>query len=155
MAYEQVIIGAEVRAALVGHSGSIPDCETGGILMGHPVDDRLLRITRASPPGPRAKHGAFTFSRDTRFLQQYLDRLHDRSAGEEDYVGEWHVHPALDAPPSSTDRKSLWRIARRKNYATNNPILIIVERTASATRVRGYGFEVRPKRWIELNFADR
>jgi hypothetical protein len=37
-------------------------------------------------------------------------------------------------------------IARRKNYATYNPILIIVEQTSAQRRYRAYGFVVEPKR---------
>lgn len=153
--YEQVLIAPPVRAALAGHANSIPSRETGGILLGRRLDDATLEITRASPPGPRAKHGPFSFSRDTRFLQRYLDSLYDRSKGQEDYVGEWHVHPALDAPPSRTDRRSLWRIARNRSYAPDNPILVIVERTAFEQRLRAYGFEVKPsKRSNALTLID-
>jgi integrative and conjugative element protein (TIGR02256 family) len=144
--YEQVLIPAAVRAALAGHAASIKGCETGGILLGYPLDDTTLRVSRASPPGPRARHSRFSFSRDTRFLQRYLDTIHDRSEGREDYVGEWHVHPALDAPPSRTDRRSLWRIARRKNYTIDNPVLLIVEQMSAQRRYRAYGFVVKPKR---------
>jgi integrative and conjugative element protein (TIGR02256 family) len=152
--YERVLIAPAVRAALAGHAGTIPGCETGGILLGHPTNDTTLCITRASPPGPKAKHGPFSFSRDTRFLQRYLDDRHDRSGGEEDYVGEWHVHLALDAPPSRTDRRSLWRIARRTNYATANPVLVIVEETPLERRYRAYGFVVKPKKsWHELKLT--
>jgi len=152
--YEQVLIPASVRAALAGHAGSIPGCETGGILLGHRANDTTIQITRASPPGPRAKHRPFSFARDTRFLQRYLDDLHDRSGGKEDYVGEWHVHQALDAPPSRTDRRSLWRIASRRNYATENPVLVIVEHTPLERRIRAYGFEIKPKKtWHELTLT--
>lgn len=144
--YEQVSIPAAVRAALAGHASSITGHETGGILLGHQEDATTLRVSRASPPGPRALHSRFAFSRDTRFLQRYLDEIHDRSEGSEDYIGEWHVHHALDAPPSRTDRRSLWRIARRQNYATDNPILLIVEQTSTQRRYRAYGFVVKPKR---------
>jgi integrative and conjugative element protein (TIGR02256 family) len=124
----------------------MPGHETGGILIGHRLDQATVQITRASPPGPRAKHGPFSFSRDTKFLQRYLDNLHDRSVGKNDYVGEWHVHRALDAPPSRTDRRSMWRIARRSNYAIDNPVLVIVEHTLLQRAVRAYGFEAKPKR---------
>lgn len=143
--YERAVIPAPVLAALAGHAASINGQETGGILLGHALDATTLRITKASPPGPRALHRRFSFSRDPRFLQQYLDGIHDRSEGREDYVGEWHVHPALDSPPSPTDRRSLWRIARRKNYATDNPILVIVEQTSTQRRYRAYGFVAKPQ----------
>lgn len=149
--FEQVIIEPAVRAALAGHTRSRPGTETGGILIGRHVNATTLKIMRASPPGPRAMHRRIAFSRDTRFLQRYLDEIHDRTAGAEDYVGEWHVHPALDAPPSYVDRRSLFRIARRSNYATDNPVLAIVENVPAERRLRVYGFEVRPKRrWGEL-----
>jgi integrative and conjugative element protein (TIGR02256 family) len=149
--FEQVIIDPAVRAAVAGHTRSSPGKETGGILLGRGVDATTLKVTRASPPGPRALHRRFAFARDTRFLQRYLDDIHDRTAGDEDYVGEWHVHPALDAPPSHVDRRSLWRIARRGNYATDNPVLMIVEEVPPERRLRVYGFAVRPqKSWGEL-----
>jgi integrative and conjugative element protein (TIGR02256 family) len=143
---EQVVIGATVRATLAGHAQSRPGQETGGILIGHPVSDTTVWITRASPPGPRALHRRFRFSRDTAHLQRYLDDIVDRTNGREDYVGEWHVHVALDTPPSRVDRRSLFRIARRDNYATGNPILVIVEEAPPERRIRAYGFAVKPKR---------
>lgn len=135
-----------MRATLAGHTRSRPGTETGGILLGQHVDTTTLRITRASPPGPRAIHRRAAFSRDTRFLQRYLDEIHDRTAGAEDYIGEWHVHPGLDAPPSYLDRRSLFRIARRSNYATDNPVLLIVENIPTEHRLRVYGFVVRPRK---------
>ncbi len=149
---ERVVLGAGVKAAVVGHARSIPGKETGGILLGQALDASTLRVTRASPPGPRALHRRFAFSRDTSFLQRYLDDVHDRTNGAEDYLGEWHVHPALNAPPSYIDRRSLWRIARRKNYATDNPVLLILEDAPPEQRLRLYGFTLKPKRaWRELD----
>jgi integrative and conjugative element protein (TIGR02256 family) len=149
--YERAIIDASTRAAIAGHVRSMPGLETGGILIGQEVDSTTVRITRVSPPGPGAVHRRYFFSRDTRFLQRYLDDVHDRSRGKEDYVGEWHVHPSLDAPPSKVDRRALWRIARRKNYAPRNPVLLIVEEAPPERRLRVYGFVVEPKRaWSEL-----
>ena len=99
-------------------------------------------------------HRRLGFSRDTQFLQRYLDDIHDQTAGIEDYVGEWHVHPALESPPSYVDRRSLWRIARRRNYATDNPVLLIVEDVPPERRLRVYGFAVKPRKcWGELALA--
>lgn len=144
--YEQVVIGPSVRATIAAHIQAVAGCETGGILLGYADDPDTLSVSRASPPGPRAVHRRFFFLRDTPFLQRLLDRTYDRSDGREDYVGEWHVHRALDAPPSKTDRRSMWRIARRKNYAPTSPILLIVEEAPEERRFRVYGFEVKPKK---------
>jgi integrative and conjugative element protein (TIGR02256 family) len=149
--YERAIIEANTRAAIAGHVRSMPGLETGGILVGYEVDPTTVRITRVSPPGPGAVHRRYFFSRDTRFLQRHLDEIHDRSAGRQDYIGEWHVHAALDAPPSHVDRRALWRIARRNNYRPRNPVLLIVEESPPEQRLRVYGFVVRPKRaWSAL-----
>jgi hypothetical protein len=73
-----------------GHTRSSVDVETGGILLGRSAS-QLLWSPEPARQGPRARHGRFFFSRDTRFPQRYLDSIHDRTDGEEDYVGEWHV----------------------------------------------------------------
>lgn len=149
--YERAILEAGTRAAIAGHVRSMPGFETGGILIGYEVDPQTVKIARVSPPGPGAVHRRYFFSRDTRFLQRYLDDAQDRSGRREDYVGEWHVHPSLEAPPSYVDRRALFRIARRGNYALSNPILLIVEETPDVRRLRVYGFIAKPKRaWREL-----
>jgi integrative and conjugative element protein (TIGR02256 family) len=146
---KRVHMSASVRASIGAHIAAIPDRETGGILLGHATEPGTIVITKASPPGPRAVHRRFYFARDTRFLQRWLDDEYDRSDGNEDYVGEWHVHRAFDAPPSCVDRRSLWRIARKANYATDEPVLLIVEDKPPERRFRAYGFEVKPKRCEE------
>lgn len=91
-------------------------------------------------------HRRFWFSRDTSFLQRWLDDEYERSGGTVDYVGEWHVHPQLETPPSYVDRGALWRIARKPNYVTTEPILLIVEDSPVDRRFRVYGFELNPKK---------
>jgi integrative and conjugative element protein (TIGR02256 family) len=149
---ERVLIEPAVRASLAGHTRTKPAVETGGILLGRRSDAATLLLTRASPPGPRARHRRFSFLRDTAFLQRYLDAAHARSGGWEDYVGEWHVHPALDAPPSRTDRRSLRRIARSSRYAVSEPILVIVEHSPPELRLRCYRFTGR-RREMETELA--
>jgi integrative and conjugative element protein (TIGR02256 family) len=143
---KRVLIGASVRAAIAAHVRAAPKTETGGILIGHPASDGTLDITFASGPGPRAVRRRHYFLRDTAFLQGVLDREVARAHGAVEYVGEWHVHPALDAPPSFVDRRSLWRIARRPNYPTNRPVLLIVESAKGERRLRTYEFVVKPKK---------
>lgn len=148
---ERVLIGASVRSAIAAHVRAAPKTETGGILVGRDAGAGTLDITLASGPGPRAVRRKHYFLRDTAFLQGVLDREVARADGAVEYVGEWHVHPALDAPPSVVDRCSLWRIARRPNYPTNRPVLLIVESAKGERRLRTYEFVVKPeKRCREL-----
>jgi integrative and conjugative element protein (TIGR02256 family) len=90
------------------------------------------------------------FSRDTAFAQRWLDREYRLSAGASDYLGEWHVHPSLDAPPSLIDRASMWKIALSQRYETSRPLLLIVENELCQTRFRVYEFSATPLRCTEL-----
>lgn len=142
---EGVVIGPSVRSAITAHVRAAPRTETGGILVGRNLGD-ALEITFASGPGPKAVRRKHFFLRDKAFLQGVLDREVARSDGAVEYVGEWHVHPALDAPPSFVDRRSLRRIARRPNYPTDRPVLVIVEKARGEQRLRAYEFVVKPKK---------
>lgn len=142
---ERVVIHPGLRASVDAHIAARPGNETGGIVVGTRTADAIA-ITKLSPPGPRAVHRRFWFSRDTSFLQGWLDEEYDRSGGAVDYVGEWHVHPQLDTPPSSIDRRALWTIAQKPNYVTTEPILLIVEDSPGKRRFRIYGFEVNPRK---------
>ena len=142
---ERVVIGPSVRSAITAHVRAAPRTETGGILVGRNLGD-ALEITFASGPGPKAVRRKHFFLRDKAFLQGVLDREVARSDGAVEYVGEWHVHPALDAPPRFVDRRSLRRIARRPTYPTDSPVLVIVETARGEQRLRAYEFVVKPKK---------
>jgi integrative and conjugative element protein (TIGR02256 family) len=144
---ERVVIPPALRASVDGHIAACPKHETGGILVGTRADD-VVTIRKVSPPGPKAVHRRFWFSRDTDFLQRWLDEEYDRTDGAVDYVGEWHVHPRLNAPPSCVDRRALWRIACKSNYVTAEPILLIVENPPTERRIHVYGFEVEPRKRV-------
>jgi integrative and conjugative element protein (TIGR02256 family) len=142
---DQLILPPSVRAA-TAHVRAGPGTETGGVLLGRRRACGTLEITFASGPGRRAVRRKHYFLRDREFLQQAVDREVASADGAVDYVGEWHVHRASDAPPSFTDRRSLWRIARQQNYPTESPVLIIVESANDELRFRAYEFVVSPKR---------
>lgn len=148
---ERSLITKSAHATLTARVNAEPERETGGILFGHRVDDRTVCITEVSPPGPKAVKRPLFFRRDFRFLQRWLQRRHALSDGRDDYLGEWHVHHALDAPPSSVDKRELWRIARKDNYPTDSPVLLIVEDTPQERRLRFYTFTVRPKQWRAID----
>jgi integrative and conjugative element protein (TIGR02256 family) len=142
---ERVVILPGLRASVDGHIAARAGNETGGILVGSRAGE-VVTITKLSPPGPRAVHRRFRFWRDTSFLQRWLDDEYERSGGSVDYLGEWHVHPQLHTPPSCVDRRALWKIARKPNYVTGEPILLIVEDSTGERRFRVYGFEVEPQK---------
>lgn len=146
MDYDRVLLTPSAHSALFAHVATEPQRETGGILLGPAAEGGLLLVSVVSPPGPAAvKHPLF-FRRDTKFLQGWLERRCDVEGACIDYVGEWHVHHALHAPPSCVDKRALWRIARKPNYPTDAPLLLIVEDVPGMRQVRGYRFVWRPRR---------
>lgn len=140
--YARVTITRGAHAALLGHVRAEPHNETGGILVGTANEDGL-HITGVSPPGPNAVRKPRFFKRDVAFVQKWLERRCADAVDGSDYIGEWHVHPALDAPPSCVDRRSLRRIARAENYSTSEPLLLIVESVGQTRRLCGYRFGPR------------
>lgn len=143
---ERVLVGPSVRSAIAAHVRAASKTETGGILIGRNVGHGTLEVTVATSPGPRAVRRRHFFLRDKDFLQRVLDREVALSDGAVEYIGEWHVHPALNAPPSFVDRRSLWHIARRRNYPTSHPVLLIVENAGGERRLRAYEFVAKPKK---------
>lgn len=132
---------------MAAHIRAKPDRETGGVLVGRATGE-VITVTRASPPGPSAIHRPRYFSRDSAFLQRWLDGVCRATDGTDDYVGEWHVHLTLNAPPSPIDRRSLYRIARRSNYPTDKPLLIIAEVAAEVWQPRAWVFRAKPRRSV-------
>lgn len=121
--------------------------ETGGVLLGHVDAPGCTVITGVVGPGPRALHTRTRFRRDGEYSQQEVDRLHAESEGRDDYVGEWHSHPA-SVGPSGVDRGSMQWIGRNEQYHRDQPFLIIMQ----PTLLRGW----RPLtfRWVRGRLAE-
>lgn len=97
--------------------------ETGGILIGTLASDGLM-ITRAVGPGPNARHESSGFKRDGQYSQNELDRIFAESEGREDYVGEWHSHPAR-CEASAIDARSMGWVSGNGRYCCDSPALIV------------------------------
>lgn len=111
--------------------------ETGGILIGRTKPEGLF-ITRALGPGPNAHHGTSGFKRDGQYSQSELDKIFTATQGQEDYVGEWHSHPAR-CEASSVDVGSISWISENSRYRCEAPVLIIsVTSTAGQWELLGY-----------------
>ena len=142
---KRVVVASGAAAALTAHAAAAGAVETGGIVIGS-GDGEALSVAYISPPGPRAHKRRLSFRRDTVFLQELLDRRVRQSNGEVDYVGEWHVHRALDTELSRVDKRELWRIAASSNYETDQPLLLLLETGQDQRRLRAFTFEAEPDR---------
>ncbi|MGH2378620.1 MAG: hypothetical protein ACRDGT_09095 [Candidatus Limnocylindria bacterium] len=49
------------------------------------------------------------------------------SRGSEDYLGEWHSHPA-NVGASPRDRRSMIELGRNPDYRRSRPVLIVLRR---------------------------
>jgi integrative and conjugative element protein (TIGR02256 family) len=116
--------------------------ETGGILLGSKSNGTVM-VEHATGPGPKARHGVASFTRDGDYAQQELERLVEHSKGGVDYIGEWHSH-TLPVGPSPRDRKSMALIAVSAAYNLDEPLLLLCLPRRIARRptwtFRGYGF---------------
>jgi integrative and conjugative element protein (TIGR02256 family) len=98
--------------------------ETGGFLIGYKVGQDTV-VTHATGPGPKAKHGYFSFERDIKYCNSQLKKLYKETKGSFTYIGEWHTHPFGWLSPSSQDQKQMKDIARTISYRNVEPLLII------------------------------
>jgi integrative and conjugative element protein (TIGR02256 family) len=83
--------------------------ETGGVLFGVLDRERMscsVVIASASPPDSEAWPDAYI--RGAKGLRALVDRVGDLTAGQLQYVGEWHSHPSgSSSRPSRTDHEAL------------------------------------------------
>ncbi len=80
--------------------------ETGGILIGS-VDHqhRRIYVLLALPSPPDSEEWPTMYIRGVQGLDEARARIVTRTAGQLDYLGEWHSHPpGVDTMPSSDDR---------------------------------------------------
>jgi integrative and conjugative element protein (TIGR02256 family) len=123
-----LVLPKAIIAAMRAESEQGLPNETGGVLVGHVDAAGCTFITAVVGPGPRALRTRTRFRRDGDYAQAEVDRLHNESAGRDDYVGEWHSHP-VSAGPSGLDRDSMEWIGGNKRYLRGQPFLVIMQRT--------------------------
>lgn len=76
--------------------------ETGGILLGL-FDEvtKVLTVTEAGAPGPRAVREPARFSRDLLYARDIAREAWVRDRSQ--WIGEWHTHPRGPVQPSQLD----------------------------------------------------
>jgi integrative and conjugative element protein (TIGR02256 family) len=103
-----------------------PELETGGILMGYPLNDNDWLITYASKPGPNAVREPRSIFFDDQYLRNLVRRLNRRGLGRWRYIGDWHSHTVRRLSPSRADRRTVLEKATQARYASTSPIMLIV-----------------------------
>jgi integrative and conjugative element protein (TIGR02256 family) len=100
-AQRRVMVRAPAARAIREALARVGDLETGGLLVGPPLASDPIIVTHAIGPGPLARHGPTTFSRDTQWCEIELRRIQE--ALPVDWIGDWHSHPQGLVRPSGCD----------------------------------------------------
>lgn len=109
------ILRGALADATAAASRSLPR-ESGGILLGWREPEAIVVARIIEVTDPEAGHTTYTRSHaqaEAALQRALADSPRGGLAG---YVGEWHVHPALQAP-SRQDRRELRAVARRSEHA--------------------------------------
>lgn len=79
--------------------------ETGGVLSGVvDIPAKCIHLVNAAPAPADSEGSATGFVRGSSGVQEYLDRISERTRGQVRYIGEWHSHPpGSGSAPSPTD----------------------------------------------------
>ncbi len=97
---EKLVISDRAMETIERESRKQPKVETGGILAGKRLSDRVI-VTHATGPGPEADLEPLSFHKDTRYLQGVLNLLFGYFGVN--YLGTWHKHPPELDHPSGLD----------------------------------------------------
>lgn len=98
--------------------------ERGGILLGSIYEKKIV-INRVSIPTIFDSSSKFSFVRDKKSAQLFIDYEFTNSGGKIIYLGEWHTHPEESPTPSSTDiimiKKQL-----KENFTNEQFLLLLI-----------------------------
>jgi integrative and conjugative element protein (TIGR02256 family) len=97
--------------------------ETGGILLGHDLDD-TIHVTIAGDPGPKAERRPDGFLRDLAHSRRLADDAYDEDGSV--WIGEWHTHPSGPATPSDIDMNTYGQLLSDPELVFTRIVSIIV-----------------------------
>lgn len=113
-------LGRATAEMMIAQANTFFPLETGGVLLGwrHGEDRVIVDVVGA---GPKSLHGRHAFIPDHAWQVAQIDEAFRKTAGDLDYLGDWHSHPGGFAVMSPEDRSTLKRISRRVPH----PIMVI------------------------------
>lgn len=84
--------------------------EVGGPMVGYMTVDHALVVTNVAGPGPRGECLPTKVKIDGRFATSFCAEQAALAKGAVRYVGDWHIHSADDANPSSEDWRAIAKL---------------------------------------------
>jgi integrative and conjugative element protein (TIGR02256 family) len=113
--------------------------ETGGILFGLvDIPAKRIHLVHASPAPPDSIEKLSEFVRGVEGVEELIESVRQRTAGQVRYVGEWHSHPPrASARPSATDGRQIdWLAALMGMDSMPALMLIAAERELAVVFAR-------------------
>lgn len=114
--------------------GSLPQRETGGMLVGYRGIRGGQIITAATTAGPGARRRWLSFEPDDAHDRALLHGLYQESGRIIRYLGEWHSHPAGLVRPSRTDVRTIRALQSSEQTDLPDPLSAIVGRRRGSLR---------------------
>ena len=102
--------------------------ETGGVLLGHfDHAHRRAYVVDMLPSPPDSKEWPTLYVRGAEGLMEQIERVRTLTAGNLEYMGEWHSHPVgCSARPSNDDMKAFASLTRHMDDEGQPALMAIV-----------------------------
>jgi proteasome lid subunit RPN8/RPN11 len=111
----EVLFSQRAHAAICAETMAHHPNETGGILLGHCIDNRW-QVLEAIDPGPEALCTATTFSYDQTYVNHLAAKLARQYRQPLQLIGLWHRHPGSFDRFSSEDDITNRRFAKQSAH---------------------------------------
>jgi integrative and conjugative element protein (TIGR02256 family) len=115
--------------------------ETGGVLLGYRAEGGDLVVQDIVGPGPKAIHERYSFTPDNHYHTQAISNAFYRSDGLLLYLGDWHTHPQGVPRLSSTDKRTIKRIAKSKESMLPTPVMMLLAGGMGAWEYAAFQYE--------------
>lgn len=107
--------------------------ESGGILIGrHISGTHSFEVTLASTPSVLDVGRRYSFLRRMSPANKLIASAWRKSAGIENYLGEWHTHDEAMPVPSATDRALMLQVAEDGSCLFDRAFMLIVGNAGKA-----------------------
>lgn len=120
----KIIIEENIENFFLNYRQTKNKNEQGGILLGIVKLNEII-ICRASIPTVFDKSSRFSFERNKKSAQLFIDYEFLNSGGKIIYLGEWHTHPENFPTPSNVDLKMI-KTQYNKNSLNENFLIMII-----------------------------
>ena len=125
--WEVIIDRGLIETAAKRRAEALPN-ETGGILLGTiDIPRRTICVVQIVSAPNDSSGSSAGFERGVKNLKLIIEEAQRKTAGQVEYIGEWHSHPAGVAPtPSTTDIKQLYWLGTERVIEELPAVMLII-----------------------------